>query len=147
MDLFRSPLYAPTRLAGSPIHSRSMKTVVDVIRCFMFERDCLNYEADFPGRPFESAVRWLAILITRSCSNWELVVSHWIAFHRLGPLDVSRFNSLLRRSLVIDINPKEVMGNEEDLLTLPQCSFWLPHGMKRLYPTRNKPRMAWRSQC
>lgn len=72
-------------------------------------------------------------------------------FHRRGPLDVSHLNSLLRRRLVIDTNPKEAMGNEEDLSTLPQCGFWLPHGMglqdfvvswwmrhsemKRLYPT------------
>ena len=64
---------------------------------------------------------------------------------------MSHLNSLLRRRLVIDINPKEAMGNEEVLSALPQCGFWLPHvmelqgfvvswwmrhsEMKRLYPT------------
>lgn len=98
-------LYAPMSLAGTPVCSASVKIIINVLDCFTLGRDCLDRDTFIPGRRFESAVRWLAVVVSRSCTNWELVVQRWIALHLLDRPDEVQFNGLLRRRLAIPKKP------------------------------------------
>lgn len=78
----------PMALASNQDYSDSAKTVYKVLLSFTLGSDCLdrfhvpgNHD---PGRPFMSALRWLFVLVCRSCTDWELVVSRWVGFQLPG---------------------------------------------------------------
>lgn len=122
-------IYAPIELTGTPEFSTSVNTVIAVLNCFKLPCDCLNQNTTLPDRKFESAIWWLAVVISRSCTDWELVVQRWMAFHLLGEPDKAQFNRLLRRRLEINHDTQAGIpaGN---LLRNPRLGFWLPHGRK-----------------
>lgn len=122
-------LYAPMELTANPAHSASVQTIIAVLDCFALGRDCLDREAFVPSRRFESAIWWLAVVVSRTCTDWELVVQRWMAFHLLGELNETKFNGLLRRRLEISTNPHEAIPTGA-LSGHSRLGFWLPHGMK-----------------
>ena len=122
-------LYAPMELAGTPAYSASVKTIIAVLDCFALGHDCLDRDTFVLDRKFESAIWWLAVVISRTCTNWELVVQRWMTFHLLGKPNESQFNGLLRRRLEISTNPQEAIPTG-DLSGQPRLGFWLPHGTK-----------------
>lgn len=122
-------LYAHIELTANPAHSASVKTIIAVLDCFTLGHDCLDREASVPSRRFESAIWWLAVVVSRTCTNWELVVQRWMAFHLPGELNETKFNGLLRRRLEISTNPHEAIPTGA-LSGQPRLGFWLPHGMK-----------------
>lgn len=122
-------LYAPMELAGTPVYSASVETIIAVLDCFTLGHDCLDRDTFVPDRKFESAIWWLAVVISRTCTNWELVVQRWMTFHLLGKPNETKFNGLLRRRLEISTNPEEAIP-AGDLSGQPRLGFWLPHGTK-----------------
>lgn len=122
-------LYVPMELEGTPTYSMSMEAIIAVLDCFALGHECQNQDTFVTDRKFESAVWWLAAVISRTCTNWELVVQRWMAFHLLGKPNEDQFNGLLRRRLGISINPQEA-APARDLSGQPRLGFWLPHGTK-----------------
>lgn len=112
-------LYAPMALWKA---TPAVTLVKDVLSCFAFGRDCIDLDPkSTPGRPFSAAPAWLAVLIVRSCVNWQGLVNRLITLQSLGQLDVRRFEALLEKGLMMKTNPKECMEK-----SIQPCSFWLP---------------------
>lgn len=130
-------LYKPMALASNQDYSDSVKTVYKVLLSFTLGSDCLdrfrvpgNHD---PGRPFMSALRWLSVLVCRSCTDWKLVVSRWVGFQLPGKPICSDSDLLPRKheDRCIHTNPDEAVESAaaDKPYTLPQLGFWLPNGV------------------
>lgn len=98
-DLIRQGLldiksfYKTMDLAGNEDYTDSVMTVYKVLSSFTLGSDCLD-NSDLPGRPFISVLRWLSIVVCRSCYHWDLAVNRWVSFQLLGkPVLVEVFST------------------------------------------------------
>ena len=123
--------YKAMDLAGNQDYTDSVMTVYKLLSSFTLGSDCLEH-SDLPGKPFISPLRWLSIIICRSCYHWDLTINRWVSLQLLGKPVEGVFGDLLRQDMSIHIDPDEAVNLAEDneSYILPQVGFWLPNGMQ-----------------
>lgn len=123
--------YKTMDLAGNQDYTDSVMTVYKVLSSFTLGSDCLG-NSDLLGRPFIFVLRWLSIVICRSCYHWDLAINRWVSSQLLGkPVLVEDiFSDLLRENMCIHTDPEEAILAEGEPYMLPQLGFWLPNGVQ-----------------
>ena len=115
-------IYAPMNLSQP---TASVASVMAGLSCFQYLEQATSVTEEGFGIMFDAPVMWLSIVIVRSCTDWNRILSFLTTIPFLGQLQLARVEKVCQQSPRFIINSKEA---EENMAISPEYGFWLPHG-------------------
>lgn len=106
--------------------------IVTLLRTFSLVEECGSFDPDLTlCGLFDAPIIWLAILISRTCTDLTATMSYLECTGLLGIINRARFEDVFPEYIDVDLCAVRAAITDPEL---PQIGFWLPQDMDNMVP-------------